>query len=76
MVVREAGADEVIVGDDLEPGRAFGPYDLIIESLGGKALKSALSLLAPDERQSIATAEWTWTAPAPSRTGRRSEPLQ
>ncbi|GHO62922.1 dehydrogenase [Ktedonobacter sp. SOSP1-52] len=46
-VVREAGADEVIVGDDLEPARAYGPYHLIIESLGGKALKSALSLLAP-----------------------------
>src|SRR5579884_2625751 len=46
-LVREAGADEVIVGDDLEPARAYGPYDLIIESLGGKALASALSLLAP-----------------------------
>ncbi len=46
-LVREAGADEVIVGDDLEPARAYGPYHLIIESLGGKALESALSLLAP-----------------------------
>jgi len=46
-VVREAGADEVIVGDDLAPARAYGPYHLIIESLGGKALESALSLLAP-----------------------------
>lgn len=46
-LVREAGADEVIVGDDLEPARAYGPYDLIIESLGGKALASALSQLAP-----------------------------
>jgi NADPH:quinone reductase len=45
-LVREAGADEVIVGDDLEPARAYGPYHLIIESLGGKALASALSLLA------------------------------
>jgi NADPH:quinone reductase-like Zn-dependent oxidoreductase len=45
--VREAGADQVIVGDDLEPARAYGPYDLIIESLGGKALSSALSLLSP-----------------------------
>ena len=32
-LVREAGADEVIVGDDLEPAHAYGPYDLIIESL-------------------------------------------
>src|SRR5207253_783730 len=46
-VVRAAGADEVIVGDDLEPARAYGPYDLIIESLGGKALASALSQLSP-----------------------------
>ena len=46
-VVRDAGADQVIVGDDLEPARAYGPYDLIIESLGGKALTSALSLLTP-----------------------------
>ena len=45
-LVREAGADQVIVGEDLEPARAYGPYDLIIESLGGKALESALSLLA------------------------------
>jgi NADPH:quinone reductase-like Zn-dependent oxidoreductase len=46
-LVREAGADQVIVGDDLEPARAYGPYDLIIESLGGKALASALSQLSP-----------------------------
>nr|WP_207229580.1 zinc-binding dehydrogenase [Ktedonosporobacter rubrisoli] len=46
-LIREAGADQVIVGDDLEPARAYGPYDLIIESLGGKALASALSLLPP-----------------------------
>jgi NADPH:quinone reductase-like Zn-dependent oxidoreductase len=45
-VVREAGADEVIVGDDLSPARAYGPYHLIIESLGGKTLASALPLLA------------------------------
>lgn len=45
--VREAGADEVIVGNDLEPARAYGLYDLIIDSVGGKTLESALSLLAP-----------------------------
>jgi NADPH2:quinone reductase len=45
-LVREAGADEVIVGDDISPARAFGPYHLIIESVGGKTLASALSLLA------------------------------
>jgi NADPH:quinone reductase len=35
-LVREAGADEVIVGDDISPARAYGPYHLIIESLVGK----------------------------------------
>jgi NADPH2:quinone reductase len=46
-LVREAGADEVVVGDDLEPARAYGPYHLVIESLGGQALASALTLIAP-----------------------------
>jgi NADPH:quinone reductase len=46
-LVREAGADEVIVGDDLSEAGTYGPYHLIIESLGGKALESALTLLAP-----------------------------
>ena len=44
-LVREAGADEVIVGEDLAPASAYGQYDLIIESLGGKALESALTFL-------------------------------
>jgi NADPH:quinone reductase len=45
-LVREAGADEVIVGDDLEPARAYGPYHLIIDLVGGKTLESAIPLLA------------------------------
>jgi NADPH:quinone reductase-like Zn-dependent oxidoreductase len=45
-LVREAGADEVIVGDDISEAGAYGPYDLIIDSVGGKTLESALSLLA------------------------------
>ncbi|GCF10711.1 zinc-binding dehydrogenase [Dictyobacter arantiisoli] len=45
-LVREAGADEVIVGDDIELARAYGPYHLIIESLGGKTLAGVLPLLA------------------------------
>ena len=44
-LVREAGADEVVIGEDISSARAFGPYDLIIESLGGKALETALTLL-------------------------------
>ena len=45
-LVRKAGADEVIVGDDLSQARAYGPYDLVIDLVGGKTLASALSLLA------------------------------
>ena len=44
--VRKAGADEVIVGDDLSLARAYGPYNLVIDLVGGKTLASALSLLA------------------------------
>src|SRR5947209_13459201 len=45
-LVRGAGADEVIVGDDISPARAYVPYHLIIDSVGGKTLESALALLA------------------------------
>ncbi|BCL83004.1 oxidoreductase [Ktedonobacteria bacterium brp13] len=45
-LVREAGADEVIVGEDISEAGAYGPYHLIIDSVGGKTLESALSLLA------------------------------
>ena len=45
-VVREAGADEVIVGDDISPAHAYGPYHLIIDLVGGKTLESALSFMA------------------------------
>ena len=46
LVVREAGADEVIVGDDLSEAAAYGPYHLIIDLVGGKTLESAIPLLA------------------------------
>jgi len=45
---REAGAHEVVVGDDISPARQFGPYHMIIESVGGAALGTALNMLAPD----------------------------
>ncbi len=47
-VVREAGADEVIVGGDTSMAKPFGPYDIIVESVGGASLASALQLLAQD----------------------------
>jgi NADPH2:quinone reductase len=45
--VREAGAHEVVIGDELAPAGAFGPYHLILESVGGASLGTALTLLAP-----------------------------
>ena len=45
-LVCEAGADEVIVGEDLSEAGAYGPYYLIVDSVGGKTLESVLPLLA------------------------------
>jgi NADPH2:quinone reductase len=44
--VREAGAHEVAVGEDAESAEAFGPYHLVLESVGGKVLGDAISMLA------------------------------
>lgn len=45
-LVREAGAHEVVVGEVAATAR-FGPYDLILDSVGGPVLGGALSMLAP-----------------------------
>jgi NADPH:quinone reductase-like Zn-dependent oxidoreductase len=45
---REAGAHEVEVGEDLAPAASFGPYHMILESVGGTSLAIALRMLAPD----------------------------
>lgn len=44
---RESGADEVVVGVDLAAAERFGPYHLILESVGGKSLAAALAMLRP-----------------------------
>jgi NADPH:quinone reductase-like Zn-dependent oxidoreductase len=44
---RAAGAHEVIVGEDLTAAAKFGPYDLILESVGGSSLAAAMKMLAP-----------------------------
>jgi NADPH2:quinone reductase len=49
-VARELGANDVVVGDDLSHARSYGPYDLILESVGGETLAQALTLLARDGR--------------------------
>lgn len=45
---REAGAHAVVVGADAGAAREHGPYHLILESVGGETLGSALKLLEPD----------------------------
>ncbi len=48
LEVQQAGADEVVIGDGIADFTAYGPYDLVVESLGGTALASALGSLAKD----------------------------
>ena len=47
-LVREAGAHEVAVGDDGVAAAEYGPYDLVLESVGGAVLGNALSMLSPE----------------------------
>jgi NADPH2:quinone reductase len=44
--VKEAGAHQVVVSEDLNEARELGPYDLILESVGGRSLANALTMLA------------------------------
>ena len=46
--VHESGADDVVIGDNISDFAAYGPYDLVVESLGGTALAAALGSLAKD----------------------------
>lgn len=46
-VVKQAGAERVIVSEDLSNAAEFGPYNHILESVGGKALGNALAMLKP-----------------------------
>ena len=45
-LAREAGAHEVAVGEGAKAAAGFGPYDLILDSVGGRVLGEALSMLA------------------------------
>lgn len=45
--VLEDGAHQVIVDATLKKAGDFGPFDLILESVGGEALAAALSMLVP-----------------------------
>jgi NADPH:quinone reductase-like Zn-dependent oxidoreductase len=46
--VREDGAHEIFVGERLSGVASQGPFDVILESVGGDMLGDALGLLAPD----------------------------
>ncbi len=45
---REAGAHDVIIGEDASGAAKFGPYHTILESVGGKVVAQALTMLAPE----------------------------
>ncbi len=47
QLVHQAGAHQVAVGEDAEDARRFGPYHLVLESVGGEVLGNAISMLAP-----------------------------
>lgn len=44
---RAAGANEVVVGEDPLAAANLGPYDLILESVGGSSLGAAMKMIAP-----------------------------
>ncbi len=46
--VETAGAQIVVTGHDASPAAAHGPFDLIIDGVGGAVLGQSLSLLAKD----------------------------
>ncbi|HEX4207002.1 MAG TPA: zinc-binding dehydrogenase [Ktedonobacteraceae bacterium] len=46
-LVQEAGADHVVVGEDIAAAAAYGPYHLIIDLLGGRALAEVMTQLVP-----------------------------
>lgn len=43
--VREAGAEAVVIGEELPTDLPFGPYHLVVDSVGGKTLATAMGLL-------------------------------
>jgi NADPH:quinone reductase len=46
-VVRQAGAAQVVVGEDASGAEPLGPYHLVLDGVGGHVLASAAMLLAP-----------------------------
>jgi NADPH:quinone reductase-like Zn-dependent oxidoreductase len=48
--MRAIGVNHVAVGENVAAARTFGPYDYIVDTLGGDSLREALSLLATEGR--------------------------
>jgi len=46
-LVQEAGADRVVVDENVAAAKEFGPYHLIIDQVGGSSLTEAMTQLAP-----------------------------
>ena len=46
-LVRGMGAAEVVVGEGAAAAREHGPFDLILDSLGGRPLGEALAMISP-----------------------------
>jgi NADPH:quinone reductase len=70
---RSAGAHDVVVGEDPAAAAKFGPYDLILESLGGNSLTAAMKMIAPGGMCVLygvsASSEATFDAATFMRTG-------
>jgi NADPH:quinone reductase-like Zn-dependent oxidoreductase len=47
-LVKDAGAQAVVIGEDLPLDSEYAPYDLVVESVGGKTLSAALGSVATD----------------------------
>jgi NADPH:quinone reductase-like Zn-dependent oxidoreductase len=45
--VKAAGADNAVADETGEAARAHGPYNLVLESVGGQVLANAISMVAP-----------------------------
>lgn len=75
-LVKAAHADEVVVSEDGSAAKQFGPYRLILESVGAQVLANVLGMLAPEgvcvAYGSSAGAETTFNLWSLSGAGRAS----
>lgn len=46
--VKSTGVQEIVVGSDRDSIAQYGPYNLILDSIGGETLPAVLEALAPD----------------------------